>query len=79
MYFGIFFTSICDEENVLHNLVSGFTSKGFCITNLELFFMVMTKRDLYRSKAVAENNPRTHNSCSPNFFGWQRASLKTTK
>jgi hypothetical protein len=29
-------------------LVNGFTSKGFCITNLELFFMVMIKRNLFR-------------------------------
>jgi hypothetical protein len=69
MYLGILFTSICDEKRVIHNLVSGFTSKGFYITNLELFFMVMTKRDLYKSKAVAKNNPRSNNSSSPNFFG----------
>jgi hypothetical protein len=79
MYSRIFFTSICDEESVIHNLVNGVTSKGFCITNLDLFFVVMTKRNLYRSKIIVENNLRTHNSFSPNFFGWQRASLKTTK
>jgi len=54
MYSRIFFTNICDEENVFHNLVSGFTSKGFYITNLKLFFMVMTEKDIYRSKTVVE-------------------------
>ncbi len=48
MYLRIFSTKICDDERVFHNLVNGFTSKGFCITNLELFFMVMIKRNLFR-------------------------------
>ncbi len=48
MYLRSFSTRICDHERVLHNLVNGFTSKGFCITNLELFFMVMIEKNLCR-------------------------------
>jgi hypothetical protein len=29
MYLRIFSTNILDEENVFHNLIRGFTSKGF--------------------------------------------------
>jgi hypothetical protein len=41
--------------------------------------MVMTKRDICKSKVVVENNPKTHNSSSLNFLGWQKTSLRTAK
>jgi hypothetical protein len=40
----VFYTRIHDEEKIFHSLVSGFTSKGFCIANFELFFIIMTKK-----------------------------------
>jgi hypothetical protein len=35
----IFYSRICVEKKILHNLVSGLISNGFCIVNLTLFFM----------------------------------------
>jgi len=52
MYSWNFSTKIYDEKRVLHNFISGFISKGFCIANFELFFVVMTNKDLYKSKEV---------------------------
>jgi hypothetical protein len=79
MYKKIFSIRIHDEERVFHNLASGFISKGFYIANFELFFMVMTNKDLCRSKTTVENTLKTHNSSSPNFLGWQNAYLKLAK
>jgi hypothetical protein len=51
-----------EEEKVLHNLVTRFTSYGFYITNLKLFFMVNKNMDFYRSRALAKNILTTHKS-----------------
>jgi hypothetical protein len=56
----VFHTRICDEEKIFHILVNGFTSKGFCIANFELFFMVMTKKITNLG-----NNLGTHNALDP--------------
>jgi len=39
IFWRIFYSKICDEKKFFHNLVGGFISNGFCITNLKLFFM----------------------------------------
>jgi hypothetical protein len=52
MYSWNFSTKIYDEKRVLHKFINGFISKCFCIANFELFFMVMTNKDLYKSKEV---------------------------
>jgi hypothetical protein len=52
MYSWNFSTKIYDEKRVLHNFISGFISKVFCIVNFELFFVVITNKDLYKSKEV---------------------------
>jgi hypothetical protein len=45
MYFKILTSRNCEEIKVLHNLVTGLTSKDFCITNLAFFVMVRTNKD----------------------------------
>ncbi len=79
IYYGILFSKNWKEVRVLHNLMTRWTSKGFCIANLTLFVMLSTNRDLWRSRAIAENKPKTHTSLSPTFIGWQKASLMITK
>jgi len=69
MYLGIFYSKIRDEKKVLHNLVSNLISNGFCIANLMLFFMVRTNKNLCKSKAMAENNPRIRISLGLTFLG----------
>ncbi len=76
MYSWIFCSRIQDEKQVLHSLVSGFISNGFCIANLTLFFMVRTNKDLCKSKVVAKNNLGTHTLLGLTFLSWQSIALK---
>jgi NAD(P)H-flavin reductase len=71
MYSRIFCSRIQDEEMVLYSLVSKLISNGFCISNLTLFFMVRTNKDLCKSKAMAKNNPKTHTSLGLTFLSYQ--------
>jgi hypothetical protein len=68
VYSGILISRNWKEVKVLHNLVIGLTSKCFCITNLTFFVMVLTNKDLWRSKVGVENKPRTNTSLSPTFL-----------
>ncbi len=65
MHLGIFYSRICDEERVFHNLVNPLISNGFCIINLTSFFMVSTNKNLCKSKVVVKNNLATDT-----FLGW---------
>jgi hypothetical protein len=68
MYSRIFYSRICDKKRVLHNLVSRSSSNDFYINNLALFFMVRTDKNLYRSRAMAENSLGTHISLGPHLL-----------
>jgi len=78
MYFGILTLKINEEVKVLHNLVIELTSKGLSIANLA-FFVVITNKDLWKSRAIVENKLRTHTSLGPTFLGWQKAALMIAK
>jgi hypothetical protein len=54
------------KKGFYQNLVSGFTSKGFCIANFELFFMVLAT--FIGQKQWLKNNLGTHNSSNFNFL-----------
>jgi hypothetical protein len=71
-----FSLKIFDEKKVLNNVVSMLRLNGFYNTNLKLFFMVRTKKIIYRSRAMVENNSQTHTSLGPIFLSLQKVDLR---
>lgn len=77
--FIVFCSRIWNEENVFHNLVSESILNGFCIINLTFFFMVRINIDMFKSRTMIENNPKSHSLLKPTFLSWQMATLRIAK
>jgi len=59
MYFKILFLKFYKKINVLHNLVSKFTLKGFYIANFALFIILNTNKNLWRLEIKVKNKVGT--------------------
>jgi hypothetical protein len=65
IYFGILCVINWEDVNYLHNCVKGLQIQGSIIVTLELFFIIKTNREHYRSKVVESNTNGTHTSTKP--------------
>jgi hypothetical protein len=50
MYFMILFSRIQKEVKVFHNMVNGFTSKGFYVANIILFVVLKTQIEIFEGQ-----------------------------
>jgi hypothetical protein len=62
IYFGILCLIIWEDVNYLHNCVKRLQIQGTIVATLELFFIIKTNKEHYKSKVVESNTNGIHTS-----------------
>ncbi len=79
-YFGKEQVSILDVEKVHQRHVSGpFTSSGLTMVAHASNFMASLNINCWMSKEFVDNTSWTHTTLLPNFLGWLKATIITSK
>ncbi len=68
-----------DVEKVRQRCVNGFTLNGLTMATHAFDFMVFFNKYCWMSREAIDNTSSTHTSLLPNFLGWQKTTLITSK